>query len=95
MLWVLKRTVLMRRFFRAPKTDVKTDEKENIYNLTLKICVYLNLCLLTYLLTLLCYKETILQRNYRKMTSFYISFVKFYFKKIWEPHDGIITISVL
>ena len=24
MLWVLKRTVSMRRFFRAPKTNVKT-----------------------------------------------------------------------
>ena len=25
MLWVLKRTVSMRRFFRAPKTNAKTD----------------------------------------------------------------------
>ena len=25
MLWVLKRTVSLRRFFRAPKTNVKTD----------------------------------------------------------------------
>ena len=36
MLWVLKRTVSMRRFFRAPKTYVKTDGCENIYNFTLK-----------------------------------------------------------
>ena len=39
MLWVLKRTVLIR----APKTYVKTDEYENIYNFTLKNFVYLNL----------------------------------------------------
>ena len=45
MLWVLKRTVSMRRFFWAPKMYVKTDEQENIYNLTLKMFVYLNLWL--------------------------------------------------
>ena len=33
----------MRRFFLAPKTSVKTDWSENIYNFTLKILVYLNL----------------------------------------------------
>ena len=33
----------MRRFFWAPKTYVKTDGQENIYNFTLKIFVYLNL----------------------------------------------------
>ena len=44
MLWVLKRTVSMRRFFWAPKTYVKIDGLENIYNFTLKIFVYLNLC---------------------------------------------------
>ena len=44
MLWVLKRTVSMRRFFRAPKAYVKTDGQENIYNFTLKSFVYLNLC---------------------------------------------------
>ena len=37
MLWVLKRTVSMRRFFWAPKTYAQTDGKENIYNFTLKI----------------------------------------------------------
>ena len=36
MLWVLKRTVSMRRFFLAPKTYVKTDQLENIYNFMLK-----------------------------------------------------------
>ena len=43
MLWVLKRTVAMRRFFWAPKTYVKTDGQENIYNFMLKNFVYLNL----------------------------------------------------
>ena len=43
MLWVLKRTISMRRFFRAPKTYVQTDGLENIYNFTLKNFVYLNL----------------------------------------------------
>ena len=48
MLWVLKRTVSMRRFFWEPKTyiktdGVKTDESENIYIFMLKIFVYLNL----------------------------------------------------
>ena len=32
MLWVLKRTVSMRRFFCAPKMYVKTDGWDNIYN---------------------------------------------------------------
>ena len=40
----------------------------------------------------LCYKVTLLQWNYRKMTitwSFsYNSFVKFHGKKIWEPQYG-------
>ena len=31
----------------APKTHVKTDGQENIYIFTLKIFVYLNLCLLS------------------------------------------------
>ena len=43
MLWVLKRSVSMRRFFRAPKTYVQTDGLEYIYNFTIKNCVYLNL----------------------------------------------------
>ena len=39
MLWVLKSTVSMWRFFWAPKIYVKTDRKENIYYFTLKeIC---------------------------------------------------------
>ena len=46
MVWVLKRTVSMRRFFWAPKTYVKIDGKEIIYNFTLKIFVYLNLCII-------------------------------------------------
>ena len=50
MLWELKRTVSMRRFFWAPKTYVQTDGFENIYNFTLKNFVYLNLC--TYLIYL-------------------------------------------
>ena len=37
MLWVLKRTVSMKRFLWAPKTYVKTDGKDNIYNFMLKI----------------------------------------------------------
>ena len=53
MLWVLKRTVSMRRFFWAPKICVQTDGLESIYNLTLKIFVYLNLCLLEMLVNLL------------------------------------------
>ena len=43
MLWALKRTISMRQFFWAPKTYVKTDGLENIYNLKLKNVVYLNL----------------------------------------------------
>ena len=47
MLWVLKRTVSMRRVFLAPKTNVKTDDRwEKNYNFslnTLKNCVYLDL----------------------------------------------------
>ena len=35
MLWVLTRTVSMRRFFWAPKTYVKTNGKEKIYNFML------------------------------------------------------------
>ena len=39
MLWVLKRTVSMRLFFKAPKTYkyAKADGYENIYNFALKI----------------------------------------------------------
>ena len=43
MLWVLKRTVSMRRIFWAPKAYIKTVGQENIYNFTLKKFVYLNL----------------------------------------------------
>ena len=38
MLWVLKRTVSMRQFFWATKTNVKTDGLENIYNFKLIFC---------------------------------------------------------
>ena len=46
------------------------------------------------------YQETILHRNYRKMTTLwsfsYNSFVKFHDEKIWEPqHDCVISKSVL
>ena len=41
MLWVLKRTVSMRRLFWAPKTYVQTDGLESINNFTLKNSVYL------------------------------------------------------
>ena len=44
MLWVLKRTVSMRRFFWAPKTFVQIDGKENIYNFAHKDFVYPILC---------------------------------------------------
>ena len=43
MLWVLERTLSMRRFFWAPKTYVKTDGYESIYKFTLKNFVYLTL----------------------------------------------------
>ena len=47
-----------------------------------------------------CFKGTILQRNFRKMTIkwpfSYNSFVKFHGKEIWEPqHDCFITICVI
>ena len=42
MLWVLKRTLSMRRFFWAPKTDVQTDGLENITILRSKI-VFINI----------------------------------------------------
>ena len=41
MLWVLKRTVSMRRFFLAPKTYAKIGGLENVYKFMLKIFVYL------------------------------------------------------
>ena len=40
MLWVLKRTISIRRFFWAPKTYVQTDGLVYIYNFTLKTFVY-------------------------------------------------------
>ena len=43
MLWVLKRTVSMRGIFCAPKTYVKTDGYESIYNFMLENFVYLNM----------------------------------------------------
>ena len=42
-MWELKRTVSMRRFFWAPKTYVKTDGLENVCNFTHKHFVYLML----------------------------------------------------
>ena len=39
MLWVLKRTISMRRFFWAPKTYAQNYGLENIYNLRWKICL--------------------------------------------------------
>ena len=39
----------MRQFFLAPKTYVKIDGLENIYNFTPKIFVYLNLCIPMYI----------------------------------------------
>ena len=50
MLCVLKRTVSMRWFFWAPKTYVKTDGLENIYNFTLKNFVDLNLSIYNFLI---------------------------------------------
>ena len=44
MLWVLKRTISMRWFFWAPKTYAKNYGLENIYNFTLNLFVYLDLC---------------------------------------------------
>ena len=43
MLWVLKRTVSLRRFFWVPKTYVKIDGEENINNFTLKTSVGLSM----------------------------------------------------
>ena len=62
MLWVLKRTVSMRRFFWAHKTYVKTDGYENIDNFTLKQFVYLNRCLIT-LGKFMMFKGIILSEN--------------------------------
>ena len=43
MLWVLKRTVSMRRFFWAPKTHVEIDGLENNHNFALIKFSYLDL----------------------------------------------------
>ena len=45
MLWVPKRTVSMRRFFWAHKTNVKTYGLENYHNFLLKILVYADQCI--------------------------------------------------
>ena len=42
MLWVLKRTIAMRRFFKAPNYELNLMIKENINNIKLKNCVYLD-----------------------------------------------------
>ena len=44
MLWVLKRTVSMRLFFRAPKTHVLIDGLENHYSFMIIKFPYLDLC---------------------------------------------------
>ena len=36
MLWVLNRTVSMEQYFRAPRTNVKMDGKDNNQNFTQK-----------------------------------------------------------
>ena len=46
MLLVLKKNVSLRRFFWAPKINVKIDGWENIHKFTLKILVYLDLHIL-------------------------------------------------
>ena len=46
MLWELKRTVSMRRFFWAPKTNVTNDGQGNIQNFMLKFFVNLDLDIL-------------------------------------------------
>ena len=43
MLWVLKRTISIRRFFWASKTYAKNYGQENIYYFSLIFCVHLNL----------------------------------------------------
>ena len=43
MVWVLKRTISKRWFFRAPKKYAKNNGQENIDNFPRKIFVYLNL----------------------------------------------------
>ena len=58
MLWVLKRTVSMRRFFRAPKTHVTIDGYENNYNFTIIKFPYLDCQSVLYLI----------QRHIRAMT---------------------------
>ena len=45
MLWVLKRTVSRRRFFRAPKAYVVTDGLENNRNFTQTFLAKLALCI--------------------------------------------------
>ena len=45
MLWVLKKTFSMRQFFLARKTYANNYGCEIINNFTLKIFVYLNMCL--------------------------------------------------
>ena len=54
MLWVLKRTVAMRRFYLVPKTYVLTDGLENFQFFTLKIFVYLNLCIKSFFVGFSC-----------------------------------------
>ena len=44
MLWVLKRTVSMRRFFWKPKTIAKINGLENIHDFMLNLFADLGLC---------------------------------------------------
>ena len=50
------------------------------------------------LISVLCYKETILQKNYRKMTIswsfFYFSFVKFHGKKIGKQNMVVLYLNM-
>ena len=42
MLWVLKRTIAMRRLFKVPNYGLNLMIKENINNFKFKNCVYLD-----------------------------------------------------
>ena len=84
MLWVLKRTVSMRRFFWAPKTYVQTDGFENIYNITLNNFGPLNQCFLSWKCPLI-FTSSALQAKILVVIvslSAHFSFLHFHFIKI-------------
>ena len=84
MLWVLKRTISMRRFFWAPKTYVETDGLENIYNITIKNFGHLNLCFLSWKCPLT-FTSSVLQTKILVIVvslSAYFSFLYFHFIEI-------------